>query len=93
MAQVDKVSYLPLLFWFLVFGFIVYVSVGFFFMPKIFATMKYRIIYLRKLSQRFARYHRQFKFNLRCLGHIELTELAVSAPSTLLGAYRLPFFK
>lgn len=93
MAQVDKVSYLPLLFWFLVLFFIVYISVGFFYMPKIFATMKFRVIYLRKLYRRFAKFQRQFKFNLHCLGSLQLFELALATPAILLIFYRLPFGK
>lgn len=93
MAQVDKVSYLPLLFWCLVFFFIIYISVGFFYMPKTFATISIRVAFFKKMCRRFAKYYRQFKFNLRCLGAVEIAELSLSANALLLAIYRLPFLK
>jgi hypothetical protein len=93
MAQVDKVSYLPLLFWFLVFFLIIYISVGFFYMPKTFATISIRVAFFKKLCRRFAKFYRQFKFNLRCLGAVELSELALASHAILLTLYRLPFLK
>lgn len=89
MAQVDKVSYLPLLFWFLVFFLIIYISVGFFFVPKTFAIIKIRTLYLRRLFLRFWKFYRQFKFNLRCMGQITLTEVALYSSAVLLSVYRL----
>lgn len=89
MAQVDKVSYLPLLFWFLILFFIIYLSVGIFFMPKTFATMSFRVAFLRKLCRRFYKFYRQFKFNLYCLVRVEATEIALAAHSVLLTLYRL----
>jgi hypothetical protein len=70
MAQVDKVSYLPLIFWFLVLGFFVYWGIGFFLIPKTHAILKLRRLYYLKLMKRFRKYLRQFRFNLRLMGKI-----------------------
>ena len=60
-------------------------------MPKTFATMSIRIAFYRKLCRRFFKFFRQFKFGLRCLGGVQLTELALAANAVLLTAYRLRF--
>lgn len=88
MAQVDKVSYLPLLFWFLILFFIIYISVGFFYMPKTFATMNFRVAFLRKLCRRFYKFYRQFKFNVYCLVRIQTYEITLEAHSVLLTSYQ-----
>lgn len=71
----------------------VYISIGFFYIPKTFGIIKTRSLYLKKLLKRFFKYYRQFKFNLRCMGHVELTELAFAAHSVNFSFFRLPFLK
>lgn len=62
-------------------------------MPKTFATISIRVAFYRKLCRRFYKYYRQFKFNLRCLGWIELSEITLSSYAVIFAAYRLPFLR
>jgi hypothetical protein len=83
MAQVDKVSYLPLIFWFLVLAFFVYWGIGFFLIPKTHAILKLRRLYYLKLMKRLRKYIRQFKFNLRLMGKPSSSEIFLfGSPAT-----------
>ena len=49
MSQLDKLNYLPILFWFLVFFFIMYFLLFSYILPLIFGSLKVRELFYRQL--------------------------------------------
>jgi len=84
MSQIDKIIYIPLLFWFIILFIILYIVVFFLFSIIIFTTIKIRILYIKDLHNYLKNITKNMNILIKSPTHFIQTENLINKNILLL---------